>query len=112
MHVAVVLKLIMRLNMDEDDLDDDVNESLVIGTYDSGHPFGSVRELRRCRECDGLFITTHIQLIMGVYVAPTGKDAIKRRMQADEHNRELDDIFIVSKRCYCHGRNSRHNWLP
>lgn len=97
--------------MDEDDLDDDVNESRVIGTYDSGRPFGPLRELRRCGECDGLFKFTNIRLIMGMYVAPTGKDAIKRQMQADEHNRQLDDIFFASKLCKCHGRNSLHNLL-
>jgi hypothetical protein len=96
--------------MDEEDLDNDVSESLVIGRYDSGQPFGSVLELIRCGECDGLYKQDHHRFIMGMYIAPTGQDAIKRRKRADEHNRKLDEIFIGSKLCYCHGRNSLFTW--
>jgi hypothetical protein len=98
--------------MYEENFDDDVRESMVIGKYDSGHPFSSVLELLRCGECDGLYKQDHYRFIMGMYIAPTGQDAIRRQNQADEHNRKLDEIFIGSKHCYCHGRNGLHKWLP
>ena len=47
--------------MDEEDFDDAVNGSLFVGKYDSGSPFGgSVLELLRCGECDGLYKQEHL----------------------------------------------------
>ena len=98
--------------MDEEDFGDAVNGSLFVGKYDSGSPFGgSVLELLRCGECDGLYKQEHLQFIMGMYIAPIGKEAIKRQNRADEHNRKLDEIFVSSKHCYCFGRNSLPKWL-
>lgn len=91
--------------MNEDNFDSSISESLVIGTYDSMNPFGPVKQLVRCGECDGLYQKNFSRYIMGMYMAPIGDEAIERQKQADEHNRNLDRMFFGSKLCFCKGRN-------
>lgn len=98
--------------MDEDDFGVDAGESLVVGRYDAGSPFGqSVVELRRCGQCAGLYKEEITQFVMGMYIAPLGEEAFKRQEQADEHNRKLDDIFKVSEKCRCNGNDIFPKWL-
>jgi hypothetical protein len=98
--------------MDEENFDDQSFGSPILGRYDAGNPFGeSVRELQRCGICKGLYISEEMNLIMGMYMAPIGQEAIKRRKKADDHNRKLDELFNSSKKCYCQGRNGLSDWL-
>ena len=97
--------------MDEDDIDES-SDSVLIARYDSGHPFAmDVLELRHCNECGGMFKDSTFQLIVGMYIPPVGQEAIKRRDDANKHNRSLDDLFRSSEKCLCHGRNTVPKWL-
>ena len=100
--------------MDEENFDGQSFGSPVIGTYNSGGPFGgSVRKLQRCGVCEGLYISEEMQfnIKMGIYIAPIGQEAFKRQKKADDHNKKLDELFNSSEKCHCRGRNDLPGWI-
>jgi len=96
--------------MDEYENENEIEET-ILGTYDRGSPFGETKEIVRCHKCTGVFSRKYSSMIVGIYFAPVGEEAIKRQKRADEHNEKLDTLFNSSRKCECEDKNMTPNWL-